>query len=1457
MAALKFEFDTSMNNTGVYSSSSGTATNCFISNTHTVDTSGSLYFNGSSGQQFKINNPPTLSNSTGMTFSVWVKYEFIPTFNEYQYQRIFDIGNSNETNIGLLLWNNDGRGLSANCLFVEINNDSTQFYFPCTDPVTIGDDRDTSNNLMSINDNIWHHYCLTISNLLNSSYTIKFYVDGALVLNRSGLTSYPELTNTSWLIGQSNFSVDVTIANQQRMYVNNFEFYNSELTASQVSTIYAPIAASKLSAIQKFNYWGLVLYYPFENDILNYATGTGVNDATSTGGIVSTPLLDLPNSYKTNGTNQNFRSKNIKLNKNGFTVACWVKFNSLPVNDTPRRIFEIAQVTNTTYKFSIVLYANDKDSKLTLNTSDGTGNYYSKVFSSSDIANFEKFGDYNFVPDTNWHHYCVTVGRDQILELYVDGTRVYVYNIKNQHNLYTYDKEVYAHLGRGNGTDVYTNANYSSLMVFNRGITQHEIGLLMGVKNAVLNGYFNSYKLSANSNGSYSLLDGGANAYNSITGWYQSKKSMYGLHTFVISKDTSWIRPIDTIYGLLNDQQYWLGNQIADNSVTYKQFIYLEEGMYNFSYKSFRRELMSVGVNRDTLELTSSILYKNGSELATSTTPTISYTSLYNHNQSFTVTSKGVYIINFDFINTLNTDLTIFLSGVKVNPIKMLTSAYSNVSNPTESIDSRMALVEIKSGKVELTIPPSNSFFNTTMYKLNNSAISFSSRPLYMHGTRSLTGFKIDDIDIGNYFQQTDQLDGSYGYCFANNYNYDLNKEINNIVTLRDSGAKTIWAENSVNGQPRSYWLYHTFNYSGSDTSGRVQALVDDLGTIYLNDVLITSNVYGAYYTYTTDVPYTYPFTNLRQGLNYIRVAVRNVLQAPNPATFIAAFYDNANTLLAITNQQWTWSKPVASYQTDTSYNDVRGWLPFVVNLELRGTIQNALLPLNSSTISSYVLGAPSGVTYSNITTLGTYNLSSSSSSNFNILVNLPPGYVAGTYTGSLTVQQSVNLDLSNTTIPYSELINGNIRNYVTGAPVGTTYTVSSTSTPGVYNLSSSPLNDFNIIVNLPYGYVAGTYTGSITVTNVVNLTMSSVTLSSSSLPINVASYVTGAIPGTTYSSSIDDLGDYILSTTSGTGLIQVTLPDGYVAGSYTGTITVTASQPSVTGLTTTAADFTPQYPSIAGYEVLYITSGTGTVTFYKGFTVKGIFLVGGGRGGSGLYNNGRVDAGEGGSVLDISGLNITDKTSFSITVGSGGAGGDGGTGGTGGAGTSSICAYGTTTYTASGGTTLINGTSNSGTQFSLNGLYYGGDGGYIFSSTSWSGQLGGGGGAGGSRGGHGFRGGGINEEDLSGGLGGAAGTSKDGLDGDDSSYGGGGGGSSFQRNDAKGGAGGTGNDGSARAKTQKSAGINYSGGGGGAGGKNTGGGGGAGGYGGSGSSFSYVGDGGKGGSGIVIIYYQ
>lgn len=48
---------------------------------------------------------------------------------------------------------------------------------------------------------------------------------------------------------------------------------------------------------------GLVLYYPFDKDLLNYATGTGVNDATISGPSISTAATVLSSgSIAFNGT---------------------------------------------------------------------------------------------------------------------------------------------------------------------------------------------------------------------------------------------------------------------------------------------------------------------------------------------------------------------------------------------------------------------------------------------------------------------------------------------------------------------------------------------------------------------------------------------------------------------------------------------------------------------------------------------------------------------------------------------------------------------------------------------------------------------------------------------------------------------------------------------------------------------------------------------------------------------------------------------------------------------------------------------------------------------------------------------------------------------------------------------------------------------------------------------------
>jgi hypothetical protein len=393
---------------------------------------------------------------------------------------------------------------------------------------------------------------------------------------------------------------------------------------------------------------------------------------------------------------------------------------------------------------------------------------------------------------------------------------------------------------------------------------------------------------------------------------------------FVITKAPNWISNTAPIYSLLKDQQYWLGSHLLTiNTVTYTQNVYLEAKKYVFKYTAFGRPTYY----DNSLTLTSSILSKSGFTLVDSITPTLSTTSFYNHNQIFTVTDPDVYVITFVLNSTSTNNKTIFLSGVQI--IELNATQFFNQSL---QIDLSMCAVDIHSGKQELTTYPLNTFINK--YTFNGSNL-FAGKQLYMHGERSLlTGFKMNGIDLGGYFQQTSQLDvaNGYGYCFANNFfanhfnNYNGKfYTVTNYPYLVNSLAQTIWAENTTYTQTAAYWLYYTFYYSGSNTTGTIYALVDDSATIYLNGTLITSTV-GAIYLAPPQT-YAYSFNNLNTGLNYIRVAVNN---GGGYGAFIGAVYDSASTLLAITNQQWTWSNIPTPYNSYSGYNDIRGWLPYV-----------------------------------------------------------------------------------------------------------------------------------------------------------------------------------------------------------------------------------------------------------------------------------------------------------------------------------------------------------------------------------------------------------------------------------------------------------------------------------------------------------------------------------------------
>ena len=312
------------------------------------------------------------------------------------------------------------------------------------------------------------------------------------------------------------------------------------------------------------------------------------------------------------------------------------------------------------------------------------------------------------------------------------------------------------------------------------------------------------------------------------------------------------------------------------------------------------------------------------------------------------------------------------------------------------------------------------------------------------------------------------------------------------------------------------------------------------------------------------------------------------------------------------------------------------------------------------------------------------------------------------------------------------------------------------------------------------------------------------------------------------------------------------------------------------------------QYPYVPGYNLLYITEGTGTLTTY-GITIQNICLVGGGGGGAygGVGADPNVDfaplySGAGSYILQQDVL-LEDGT-FTINIGAGGQVGQWG-----GSTTFSYSSDGEDINIQSAGGVSANykydnfGVNTKyGEMYTINGLYYGGDGGgwqndnenYLTEA-----PLGGGGGYGGAgeitdgfetafafKGGNG---GGISSN-YTGGNGGEAGNYYIGPPGNGtaSNYGGGGGGGGGAGygggTTSKGGNGGDGGDGGvssgseAKITNTKVYGGNGSGG---CGGKNTGGGGGGSSCWSEDAAYNYFPsasypNGGIGGSGIAIISY-
>jgi hypothetical protein len=874
--SLYYPFDQNISNYATGTAvTNGVTYGVDISTNHTVLSSGSLYFPATNiGQRFELSTIPTLSNTTGLTFSLWVKFISVPTQTALPNYRLFQT-NSTSRNNNIVLY------------FYNYNSDAPYLTSEISNINYVAKYNDYN---ITMNDQIWHHYCMTISpnNVpYSGTYTLQTYLDGSRVLKKVITAPYPDMSLNQFIIGQSSFSSDYDASlNQPVFYINDFMLYNRELPLDEISILYKKVANTKLVEISKFNYLGLMSYYPLDVDMLNYATGTGIDDATETlnanSGIKTGKTRLTSGSLYLSQRTDEFKIKSTKFLKSGITIALWMNFEGDIDSTAYTRIFDFGNFGVSPRK------------SILFNLNPSTLLYQVMTVIDGNFANqlAGKKIDYS------WHHYCVTFDTSGNVRVFLDGLKIIDASLNVSYNT-LFNSCFIGSSGDSGETIAHAVARINSVMVFNRVLVPSEIGLIMNFKNTIINGNFNNFRLSTG----FNSLTNNTVSWNATTSLHLLP---YNLTGWSISGSITALYVLNGPYiggaGLtIKSQQYALvfHSTTDTTSIVLKQNVFLTPGRYVFKYKAFGQTLQYSTDNK----LTSRILdpYENNVII---NTPVLSTTSFYNNDQVFTVTYSGCYTVLFQVVNTTVSTSAIILTSVEIEKYSFTDSFLLN----NTVVGDLIATVDITSGQTDYPTPtPSQIDGSLNLFTFNNANFLtdiVQNRPLYMHGSRNPLGFRINNIDIGHYYQQTPLIDGSYGYC------YNVNTTTIPAL-LKASDAAFIWSENNSLAQTTvSYWLYYTFNYTGSNYSGTMYSYVDDYAVIYLNNIYVANINYPN--INTTSVTLVY-------GLNYIRVGVFNTAV---DSGFIAAIYDGASTpvLVAKTSQNWTWSMVDASYTTQYIY---------------------------------------------------------------------------------------------------------------------------------------------------------------------------------------------------------------------------------------------------------------------------------------------------------------------------------------------------------------------------------------------------------------------------------------------------------------------------------------------------------------------------------------------------------
>jgi hypothetical protein len=352
--------------TGVNDGATITAGGITLVNDNYIVGTGSLYKAVFLNNASYFNAADLSANTGGYSFSLWLK------FVDPSYGMIFSFADLSNSNRRIYFYNvGDGSNLRISCNNVNNNISNT---FPSL--------------------NTWNHYVWTLDTGSNNC----FYINGELASGFPNVSiPYASFAmNFNYIFGDTTdnyIDIDISGVGQQG-YVDDFRYYNRILTQSEVTQLFNMYIPSKVSSDN------LTLYYPFNTDISNYASGTGVTNGSVNGTVSLNTTIYIIGigslRQSASNTTSRFSVNQLTPNANGYTFSLWFYF------------------TSTTESGTIFSFANNLNSSTRI-TFANTGSNLSISCNGSSISNLP-------LPSTNtWTHYAWTLDTNSNSNFYING----------------------------------------------------------------------------------------------------------------------------------------------------------------------------------------------------------------------------------------------------------------------------------------------------------------------------------------------------------------------------------------------------------------------------------------------------------------------------------------------------------------------------------------------------------------------------------------------------------------------------------------------------------------------------------------------------------------------------------------------------------------------------------------------------------------------------------------------------------------------------------------------------------------------------------------------------------------------------------------------------------------------------------------------------------------------------